>query len=190
VRGALVALFIAIALAAQTTLTRFLPPAAHFVDIVFVAVVYISLTEGPVAGLVAGALAGLAQDALAATGTSMVAVSAGVVMARSIIGVGGLAKSFVGFVTGILGSQFIVARPIPRAFVFFTATVAHAIIFVGVYWVLDPGYGSADYRTIFSQAAANALVGVLVFQIAEAVPGAVERRRMSGGGMHISRRLD
>ena len=189
-RGAIVALFIAIALAAQTTLMRYLPPGAHLLDIVFVAVVYISLSEGPVAGLVAGALAGLAQDALASTGMSMVAVSAGVATSRSIIGVGGLAKSFVGFVTGILGSQFIVARPIPRAFVFFTATVAHAIIFIGIYKVLDPGYGTTEFGTIFSQAAANALVGVLAFQIAETLPGAVERRRMSGGGMHINRRLD
>jgi hypothetical protein len=29
-----------------------------------------------------------------------------------------------------------------------------------------------------------------VFQLSEALPGAVDRRRMSGGGMHINRRLD
>ena len=189
-KGAVSALFIAVALAAQTTLTRYLPPGAHLVDIVFVAVVYISLTSGPVAGLVAGALAGLAQDALAATGMSMIAIGAGVATARSIIGIGGLAKSFVGFVTGIMGSQFILARPIPRAFVFFTATVAHAIIFLGIYRVLDSGYGTTAYGSVFSQAAANAVVGVLVFQLSETLPGAVDRRRMSGGGMHINRRLD
>jgi hypothetical protein len=190
VRGAVIALFIAVALAAQTSLTRYLPPGAHLVDMVFVAVVYISLTGGPVAGLVAGALAGLVQDALASTGISIIAVGAGVATARSIIGIGGLAKSFVGFVTGILGSQFIVARPIPRALVFFTATVTHAIIFLGIYRVLDPGSTTMAYGSIFSQAGANALVGVLLFQLAEALPGAVDRRRMSGGGMHINRRLD
>jgi hypothetical protein len=190
VRGAIVALVIAIALAAQTTLTRYLPPGAQLLDIVFVAVVYIALTEGPVAGLVAGALAGLAQDALASTGMSTIAVGAGVATARSIIGIGGLAKSFVGFVTGILGSQFIVARPIPRAFVFFTATVAHAIIFAGIYRVLDPGYRATAYGSVFTQASVNALVGVLVFQVTETLPGAVDRRRMSGSGMHINRRLD
>jgi hypothetical protein len=167
-----------------------LPPGAQLLDIVFVAVVYIALTEGPVAGLVAGALAGLAQDALSSTGMSTIAIGSGVAAARSIIGIGGLAKSFVGFVTGIVGSQFIVARPIPRGFVFFTATVAHAIIFVGVYRVLDPGYTSAAYRSVLTQAAANALVGVLVFQLVETLPGAVDRRRMSGSGMHINRRLD
>jgi hypothetical protein len=190
VRVAVVSLVIAVALAAQTTLTRYLPPGAHLVDLVFVAVVFIALTDGPVAGLIAGAVAGLAQDALAATGMSVIAVGAGVATARSIIGIGGLAKSCIGFVTGIVGSQFIVARPIPRAFVFFTATVAHAIIFLGIYSVLDPGYGSTTYGRIFSQAGANAFVGVLIFQLSEALPGAVDRSRASSGGMHISRRLD
>jgi hypothetical protein len=190
VRAAGIALFIAVALAVQTTLTRYLPPGAHLIDLVFVAVVFISLTGGPVAGLIAGALAGLAQDALSATGTSVIAVGAGVATARSIIGIGGLAKSFVGFFTGIIGSQFIVVRPIPRAFVFFTATVAHAIIFLGIYSVLDSGYGPTAYRSIFSEAGANALVGVLIFQLSEVLPGAVDHRRMSGGGMHINRRLD
>jgi hypothetical protein len=190
VRAAIIALFIAVALAAQTTLTRYLPPGAHLVDLVFVAVVFIALTGGPAAGMIVGALAGLTQDALAATGMTVVAVGAGVATARSIIGIGGLAKTFVGFVTGIVGSHFIVARPIPRAFVFFTATVAHAIIFQGIYSVVDPGYGPPSYRSLFSEAGANALVGVLIFQLSETLPGAVDRRRMSGSGMHINRRLD
>jgi hypothetical protein len=190
VRAAGIALLIAIALAAQTTLTRYLPPGAHLLDLVFVAVVFISLTGGPVAGLIAGALAGLAQDALTSTGMSVIAIGAGVATSRSIIGIGGLAKSFLGFVTGIVGSQFIVTRSIPRAFVFFTATVAHAIIFRGIYSVLDPGYGPPAYGSIFGQAGVNALVGVLIFQLSETLPGAVDRRRMSGGGMHINRRLD
>ena len=68
---------------------------------------------------------------------------------RSIIGIGGLAKTVVGFFAGIIGSQFIVARPLPRALVFFTATVAHAIIFVGLYRVFDPRLRSAIDRGDF-----------------------------------------
>ncbi len=151
---------------------------------------FIALTGGPTAGLVAGAFAGLCQDALSATGSSVIAVGAGVVTTRSIIGIGGLAKTAVGFVAGVIGSQFIVARPLPRALVFFTATVAHAIMFQGLYRVLDPGFAQTTWATIFSQAGANALVGVILFQIAEALPGAVDRRRSSGGGMRINRRLD
>ena len=185
-----VGLMIIIALALQTSLARFLTPGANVIDFVFVAVVYIALTEGAGVGLIAGAIAGLAQDSLAATGTSVISVGAGMVTSRSIIGIGGLAKTVVGFVAGVIGSQFIVARPLPRALVFFTATVAHAIMFVGLYRVIDASYARPSYGAIFSQAGANALVGVLVFQIAELLPGVADRRRSMGGGMHISRRLD
>ena len=185
-----IALAIALALALQTTLARFLTIGSNLIDLVFVAVVYIALADGPAAGLVAGAVAGLAQDALSATGASVIAVGAGTVTTRSIIGIGGLAKTVVGFITGIIGSQFIVVRPLPRAFVFFTATVAHAIIFLGLYAVLGTDYGRTPYTTIFSQAGANALAGVLVFQITESLPGVVDKRRMAGGKMRINRRLD
>ena len=121
---------------------------------------------------------------------SVVAIGAATYTARSVIGVGGLAKTVVGFLTGIIGSQFIVARPIPRGLVFFTATVAHAIMFLGLYAVLDPGYGWTPYGIIFSQAGGNALVGVLVCQVAYSFPGFVDSRRMSGGKMRINRRLD
>ena len=73
---------------------------------------------------------------------------------------------------------------------FFTATVAHAIIFVGLYRVIDRGYTQATAGAILSQAGANALVGVLVFQIADFLPSFVDRRRSMGGGMRINRRLD
>ena len=100
------------------------------------------------------------------------------------------AKTVVGFVAGVVGSQFIVARPLPRAFVFFTATAAHAIIFVGLYRVLDPSQPATTFGSVFRQAGANALVGVLIFQIADSLPGFVDRRRSMGGGMRINRRLD
>ena len=183
-----IAVLIAAALALQTSFARFFAPASNLLDLVLVAVVYIALADGPTAGLVAGAVAGLAQDALSATGASEVAVGAGLAAARSIIGIGGLAKTVVGFVAGIIGSQFIVARPLPRALVFFTATVAHAIMFEGLYRVLQ-AHQEEVFGAIFSQAGANAFVGVLVFQIADLVPGFVDRRR-SVSGMRINRRLD
>ena len=184
------ALFIAVALALQTTVARYLTPGASLVDFVFVAVIYIALTGGPVAGLVAGAVAGLAQDSLAATGVSVVSISAGVATTRSIIGIGGLAKTVAGFATGIIGSQFIVARPLPRALVFFTASVGHAIMFLGLYALVDPGYGSKSYGAIFTQAGINAVTGVLLFQVGESLPGFVDSRRSMSGRMHISRRMD
>jgi hypothetical protein len=190
VRIAGVALLIAIALVAQTTIARFLPSASNVIDVVFVVVVYVALIGGPVAGLLTGAIAGIAQDSLSATGVTVISIAAGVITSRSIVGIGGLAKSFVGFFTGILGSQFIVARPLPRAVVFFTATVAHAIIFLGLYSVLDPRYGRTPYASVFTQAGVNALIGVLLFQVSESFPGFMEKRGSMGGGMRIDRRLD
>ncbi|MSO55662.1 MAG: hypothetical protein EXQ55_01880 [Acidobacteria bacterium] len=190
-KAAGIAAVIVISLALQTTLARFLTPGANLIDLVFVAVVYIALAGGPVAGLVAGAIAGLAQDALATTGVSVIAVGEGVATSRSIIGIGGLAKTVIGFVTGIIGTQFIVARALPRALVFFTATLGHAIMFLGLYAVVDPGYGGMPYSTVLSQAGANALAGVVIFEIGDSLPGFMDRRRSGGGGgMRISRRLD
>ena len=193
-RAAGIALVIIVALALQTSLARFLTPGGGLVDLVFVAVVFIALSSGPTAGMIAGAVAGLSQDALAASGALNVAIGvddvARAVSTQSIIGIGSLAKTVVGFFAGIVGSQFIVARPLPRALVFFTATVTHAIIFVGLYRVIDRGYTQATVGAILSQAGANALVGVLVFQIADFLPIFVDRRRSMGGGMRINRRLD
>jgi cell shape-determining protein MreD len=189
-KAAGITLVIIIALALQTSLARFITPGGGLVDFVFVAVVYIALSTGPTAGMVAGAIAGLSQDALAASGTLTVMIGAGMVSTQSIIGIGSLAKTVVGFFAGIIGSQFIVARPLPRALVFFTATVTHAIIFIGLYRLIDRGYTQSTMGAVLSQAGANALVGVLVFQISDLLPNLADRRRSMGGGMRINRRLD
>ena len=104
-----VILAIALALVLQTTLTRFIVRGTVAVDLVLVVVVYVALSSGPVTGLMAGTIAGLIQDSLA----------------TGLIGIGGLAKTLVGFLAGIIGTQFIVARPLPRFVVFFAATVLH-----------------------------------------------------------------
>ena len=63
-------------------------------------------------------------------------------------------------------------------------------MFLGLYAVIDPGYGRTPYGTLFSQAGANAVAGVLIFQVGESFPGFMDKRRMAGGGMRINRRLD
>jgi rod shape-determining protein MreD len=185
-----VALAIAVALALQTTLARFLTGRTTIVDLVLVVVVYVALTGGSVAGLVAGAVGGLAQDALSTTGVSFVAAGSGVAAARSIIGIGGLAKTVVGFVTGIVGTQFIVTGVVPRFVVFFLATLAHATMFLGLYAILDPRYGGTSYGGVANQAVGNAVVGVVMIQAIDVLPGFLERRRALRGRMRMNRRLD
>lgn len=152
---------VAIAIALQTTLARFVARGTVAVDFAFVVVVYVALSSGPVTGLLTGALAGLVQDALAS----------------GVIGIGGLAKTVVGFLAGIIGTQFIVAQPLPRFVVFFGATVLHAAIFMGLYVLLDLRHFGTPYAAIAGQATGNAVVGVVAFQLVELLPGAMERRR-------------
>jgi rod shape-determining protein MreD len=161
VRAAGVILAVVGALAVQTTLGRFIFRGAIAVDLVLVAVVYVALTSGPGTGLLAGTFAGLVQDALSSR----------------LIGIGGLAKTIVGFLAGVIGTQFIVSQPLPRFVVFFGASVLHAIVFMGLYVLLDLRKFDAPYTAVAWQAAANAVVGVLAFQVVELLPGAVERRR-------------
>jgi len=162
VRVAGIALAIVLAVALQTTLARFLVRGTFAVDLVLVVVVYVALTFGPVAGMLTGTVAGLIQDALSS----------------GIIGVGGLAKTVVGFLAGVIGTQFIVAQSLPRFVVFLGATVLHALIFMGLYALLDVRHFGTPYAAVGGQAVGNAVVGVLAFQLVELLPGAVERRRM------------
>jgi rod shape-determining protein MreD len=161
VRAAGVILAVVAALAVQTTLARFIFRGAIAVDLVMVAVVYVALTSGPGTGLLAGTFAGLVQDALSSR----------------LIGIGGLAKTIVGFLAGVIGTQFIVSQPLPRFVVFFGASILHAIVFMGLYVLLELRHFDAPYTAVAGQAAANAVVGVLAFQVVELLPGAVERRR-------------
>jgi len=161
VKAAGVILAVVAALALQTTLARFVVRGTIAIDLVLVAVVFVALTSGPAAGLLAGAIAGLVQDALSS----------------GLIGIGGLANTIVGFLAGVIGTQFIVSQPLPRFVVFFGATVVHAAVFMGLNTVLDRMHFGNPTAAVVGQSAANALVGVVAFQLVELLPGAVERRR-------------
>jgi len=165
-RAAGVFIAIALALALQTTLARFLVGGSAAVDLVLVAVVYVALTTGPVTGMLAGSVAGLIQDSLSS----------------GVVGIGGLAKSIVGFLAGAFGQQFIVTAALPRLVMFVAATALHAAVFMGLYEVLDLRTFPSPGKTVMTQALGNALVGIVAFTIIEALPGIVERRRAGGRG--------
>ncbi len=157
--GILVA--IALALALQTTLARFLVSGTAAIDLVLVAVVYVALTTGPAGGLLAGSAAGLIQDALSS----------------GVIGIGGLAKSVVGFLVGAFGQQFIVTAALPRLVMFVAATALHAALFMGLYVALGLRTFPSPWKAVGTQALGNAVVGLIAFAIIESLPGIVERRR-------------
>ena len=93
-------LAIILALALQTTIARFIVAGTVAVDLVLVVVVYVALSSGSVPGMLTGTVAGLIQDSLS----------------TGVIGIGGLAKTIVGFITGIVGTQLNIAEPFGCAF--------------------------------------------------------------------------
>ena len=164
--GVLIA--IALALALQTTLARFVVGGTAAIDLVLVAVVYVALTTGPVSGMLAGSVAGLIQDALSS----------------GVIGIGGLAKSIVGFLVGAIGQQFIISAALPRLVTFVAATALHAAVFMGLYVALNLRTFDAPWTAVMTQALGNAVVGMIAFTIVEALPGMVERRRIGRRARH------
>ena len=159
--GIIVAIVLALVL--QTTIERFVVSGAVAVDLVLVVVVYVALSSGSVPGMMTGTIAGLIQDSHSTTG---------------VIGIGGLAKTIVGFVTGVIGTQFNIAEPVARFVVFFAATVVHQAITIGLGAVLGLRTFGTPYAAVAGEALGNAVVGVAAFQLTELLPGAVERRKV------------
>jgi rod shape-determining protein MreD len=168
VRIAGVLIAVALALALQTTLARFVVGGTAAIDLVLVAVVYIALTSGPVSGMLAGTVAGLIQDQLS----------------TGVIGIGGLAKATVGFVVGALGQQFIVTAALPRLVIFLGATAGYQALFMGLYVLLGLRSFPSPWKAIAGQALGNAVVGMIAFAIVESFPGVMERRRAGRRSRH------
>jgi rod shape-determining protein MreD len=162
-RTLIVLLILGAAITLQTTFARFFVGRVT-IDLVLVAVVYVALSFGPVAGLLGGTAAGLAQDALSG----------------GILGIGGLAKTIVGFLAGTIGAQFIVSSALPRFVMFFVASIVHTACFMGIYALLpDARTTAVPYGQIALQALGNGAIGLLSFQAVEGLPGMVQRRRMN-----------
>jgi rod shape-determining protein MreD len=163
--GVLAAL--AAALVLQTTLAGLSLEGATLVNLVLVAVVYVALSFGAVTGMLAGTAGGLAQDALAG----------------GIIGVGGMSKTLIGFVVGVLGAQFIVSQTLPRFVMIVGATFAHELCFQALHALVEARPFVMQWSATMTQAAVNGLIGILAFQIVELSPGIVQRRRSRGTSM-------
>jgi rod shape-determining protein MreD len=162
VKTATVLIGITAALALQTTLSGLMIGGRIPVNLVLVAVVYIGLAYGAATGMLAGAGAGLAQDALAG----------------SIVGIGGLSKTLVGFLVGVLGAQFIVSQTIPRFVMFVAATLLHEIVFEALSALVEGRAFALNLSAALVQALVNAVVGVIAFYIVEQGPEILQRRQM------------
>jgi rod shape-determining protein MreD len=170
-----VCLAIAAALALQTTLARFAIGSGTAVDLVLIVVMFTGLTMGPVAGMFTGSIGGIVQD----------------VLAGGVVGVAGLTKTIVGFLAGVTGSQFIVANALQRFLVFVAGSVVNGLCYIGLYALIGPREDALAFTRLLGQAAGNGAVGILVFQLVETLPGALQRRRsVRGSRGTLARRLD
>jgi rod shape-determining protein MreD len=164
-RGAGVLLVLVGALALQTTISGVTLGGARMVNLVVVAVVYVALVYGPMAGLLAGTVAGLVQDALSG----------------GVVGIGSLSKTIVGFLSGVLGAQFIVSQPLPRLVMFLGATALHELCFQALYAVVEARAFRFQPWALATQAAINGTVGLVAFFVVEQLPGLLQRRRARRG---------
>ena len=163
-RTAGVLLALAVALTLQTTLAGLTVGASTTVNLVLVAVIFVALAYGPATGVLAGTAGGIAQDALAG----------------GIIGVGGMAKTLVGFAVGVLGAQFIVSQPLPRLVMFVGATLVHELCYQAVTALIESRGFRLDLSAALMQAFINGFVGVVAFLVVEQAPGLAQRRQARG----------
>ena len=153
------------ALALQTMLSGLMIGGTIAVNLVLVAVVYLALAYGAVTGLLAGTIGGLAQDAVAG----------------GIVGVGGMSKTVVGFLVGVLGAQFNLSSTVPRLVMLVAATFVHEVMFEALHALVGGRPFGLQYSATLVQALVNGLVGVSAFLIVERGPEAMQRRRMQRG---------
>lgn len=160
-RVLLVAALVVVALMLQTVVGYQLFGRLIAMDLVLVVVVGAGLFFGPTAGLITGTVAGLCQDALSG----------------GVLGVAGLAKTLVGFVAGVVATQFIVSGIIPRAVVFFALTWVHGVCFLGLYAMIERHGIGHPWRQLLVQSLLNAVLGVVGTQLIERGPDWWRRRQ-------------
>lgn len=156
-----VLLTVLVALTLQMALARYAVAGRWVFDLVLVGVIYAALYWGPAAGMWTGTLGGLTQDALSG----------------DVVGLGGFAKTVAGFGAGVLGAQFIVARPLARSGAVAVATVVHRFIVVGLLAVVDRDWPGFSWTGMLMETGLNTLAGFFAFQLTEVLPGALDRTR-------------
>lgn len=161
-RTAAVIFALGAALLVQTTLSGLFVGSTVTVNLVLVAVVYLALLFGPVTGMLSGMLGGLVQDSLAG----------------GIIGLGGLTKTLIGFVVGVLSAQFNLSSTVPRLVMFVASTLVHQYLLAGLLRITGGPLMSLQFSRLLVQALINGLIGVIAFFVVEHGPELVQRRRM------------
>ena len=137
------------ALLLQTVLSLVLPGYARLFDPFLLVLVYCGLTGGATRAMLAGAAAGWVQD---------------VHFGGPVFGLSGLTKVLVGFGVGASSTRFHLVEPGPRVLVLLLATALDAIIFNRLAAVFDVSAYALSPLGLLVRAAANAVLGIVVFE--------------------------
>lgn len=157
-----VVLALALGLLVQSVLAGLFVGRAVPVNLVLVAVVYMALAYGPMTGLLTGVLGGLIQDALGG----------------GIVGLGGMTKTLIGFLVGVLSAQFNLATIVPRLVMFVAATFVHELVLQGLQTIAEGRPFALKPTAVLLQALVNGLLGAGMFVIVENGPQVLANRRM------------
>ena len=152
-----------LAVGLQVALARYAVADRWVFDFVLVGVVFCALQWGPVAGMMGGTFGGLLQD----------------LVAGSVVGVSALAKTIAGFGAGVVGAQFVLARPRARMVIVAVTSVGHRILMLSLTGLIDQEWPGVSWGAILGETGLNAVAGLIAFHATEALPAALERGRVS-----------
>ena len=141
-----------VALLLQSVLGILTPEHGWIVDPFLLVVVYCGLVGGETHGMLAGVAAGWLQD---------------IHFGGPVAGLSALTKLLVGFGVGLAGSRFLIVGTAPRLLTLFAAAAADAVLFERLALVFEIPVGALSALAFLGRAAANALVGAVLFEIVE-----------------------
>jgi rod shape-determining protein MreD len=113
-------LTIFIVLLLQMLLPNYLP-FFRYVDLPLVVTVYFGLQRAPMLGMLTGTALGLGGDRVAG----------------GILGVGGFAKTLIGYLVAVASVRFALENPLARLAIMAVSSAANTVLFIGLYLMLE-----------------------------------------------------
>jgi rod shape-determining protein MreD len=151
-KAAWLALALATALLAQTSLSLLAPGYARLIDPFLLVLVYRGLAYGETEGLLAGAAAGWIQD---------------VHFGGRILGITALVKGVLGYVVGLLGSRFVISGVGSRLLVLCVASLLDVLIYEWLAAAFDVATERLALNLTLWRALLNAFLGTISFALIE-----------------------
>lgn len=93
----------------------------QYIDMPLLVTVFFSLMRSPLLGMTTGAIAGMGSD----------------IIDRGVLGVGGFAKTLIGYVISTVSIKFPLDNPLARLGIVALASAANTILVVGLYMMLE-----------------------------------------------------